>query len=249
MTDAEKLLEVAESFIGTAENPLGSNNVVFNRDYYGRQVVGDNYKWCMVFVWDCFRMAKLSQYFYGGSKTASCTTLMKWATNNGYMVYKDYRMGDVFLYDQDGVRSDSEHTGIYTGRMENGCYVAVEGNYADKVAYVKRRQSEVIGAFRPPFPDGAESDDGWSPHRDNIPVPELHYGDGGNRTPELAASVQAMQILLEGNGFSVGKWGTDGDFLNDTADALKRYQTAHGLIADSICGIKTWSSLLGVRIK
>ena len=234
MTDAEKLLEVAYAFVGTAEDPPGSNNVVFNTDYYGHEVSGAAYPWCMAFVWDTFRIAKLGKYFYSGCRTASCTTLMKWAVNNGFMVYKDYRMGDVFLYDYDGVKSDSEHTGIFTGKIEDGRYVAIEGNYADKVAVVKRKAPEIIGAFRPQFADELPV----TPAVD-VPLPELSRGDTGE-------CVKAMQILLEGRGCSVGKWGCDGDFGADTAAALRQFQNAHGLVADAVCGIKSWSSLLGV---
>lgn len=229
MTDAEKLLEVAYAYVGTAEDPPGSNCTIFGEQYGVNGV-----PWCMEFVWCCFANAKLSKYFYNGQKVASCTKLMKWAVNNGFMVYKDYRMGDVFLYDYDGVKTDSEHTGIFTGKMEDGCYVAIEGNYADKVAVVKRKPSEIIGAFRPQFTDNLPV----TPTVD-VTLPELSRGDVGE-------AVRAMQILLEGRGCSVGKWGCDGEFGADTAAALKQFQSAHGLVADSVCGIKSWSSLLGV---
>lgn len=232
MTQAEKLIEVAYSQVGTAENPLGSNDIVYNTDYYGHPVHGD-YPWCMAFVWDMFQYAKLGKYFYNGCKTASCTTLMKWAANAGLMVYKGYRMGDVFLYDYDKNPKDSEHTGIFTGEMENGKYVVIEGNYADKVSIVKRSASEIIGAFRPPF------DDAPAPDPVKIELPELAKGDKG-------ACVESLQILLEGNGFSCGRYGIDGDFGGDTEKAVKGYQSYHGLGADGIVGIKTWGRLLGV---
>lgn len=58
-------------------------------------------------------------------------------------------------------------------------------------------------------------------------------------------SVKAMQMLLEGNGFSCGKKGVDGSFGADTDKALRAYQKAKGLAADGSCGGKTWRSLLG----
>lgn len=57
--------------------------------------------------------------------------------------------------------------------------------------------------------------------------------------------VKAMQILLIGYGFSCGGCGADGSFGGATFTALKNYQKAKGLEVDGICGLKTWSSLLG----
>ena len=53
MTEKE-LLRIATAEIGTKENPAGSNKVKYNTWYYGREVSGKAYPWCMVFVqWRC----------------------------------------------------------------------------------------------------------------------------------------------------------------------------------------------------
>lgn len=93
MNQIDALIEVATAQIGTAEDPRGSNNVKYNTAYYGRPVSGSSYPWCMVFVWWCFREAGLSSLFYDGGKTASCTTLMKWAQFRGEWVTEGYRTG------------------------------------------------------------------------------------------------------------------------------------------------------------
>lgn len=49
MTEKE-LLRIATAEIGTKENPAGSNKVKCNTWYYGREVSGKAYPWCMVFV-------------------------------------------------------------------------------------------------------------------------------------------------------------------------------------------------------
>lgn len=74
----------------------------------------------------------------------------------------------------------------------------------------------------------------------NIPVTlrMLRNGDSGS-------DVKALQILLVGNGFSVGSAGNDGKFGNGTAAALKAYQKHVGLSADAICGKNTWNKILG----
>jgi peptidoglycan hydrolase-like protein with peptidoglycan-binding domain len=78
---AEKVLQIARGQIGVVEEPRNSNKVKYNDAYYGRPVSGPDYKWCVVFIWWCFSQAGMAPIFYGGGKTASCTTL---ATFYGY---------------------------------------------------------------------------------------------------------------------------------------------------------------------
>lgn len=59
-------------------------------------------------------------------------------------------------------------------------------------------------------------------------------------------AVEAMQILLNGYGYSCGDKGADGSFGPATEEAVEKYQKAAGLTADGSCGPKTWSNLLGI---
>ena len=64
------------------------------------------------------------------------------------------------------------------------------------------------------------------------------------RTGAKGETVRAMQILLEGRGHRLTRYGADGEFGEETAAALLAYQKAKGLTADAICGPQTWQSLL-----
>lgn len=55
--------------------------------------------------------------------------------------------------------------------------------------------------------------------------------------------VAAMQAMLIGFGYDLGKYGADGDFGEITENALKKYQSEHKLAADGVCGPSTWTSL------
>lgn len=74
----------------------------------------------------------------------------------------------------------------------------------------------------------------------NIELPELSL----NMTGE---PVRALQILLIGRNYSCGKAGADSDFGTNTFNALKSYQKDNKLVADGICGTKSWKSLLGIN--
>lgn len=58
------------------------------------------------------------------------------------------------------------------------------------------------------------------------------------------ADVKALQILLVGNGFSVGSAGCDGKFGGGTQSAVTAYQKHAGLSADGIAGKNTWNKLI-----
>ncbi|WP_426347990.1 peptidoglycan-binding protein [Alloiococcus sp. CFN-8] len=125
---ASKIVEKAKSFIGVKENPPSSNDVVFNRNYYGRIVRGSAYPWCVTFIWDVFRLAGASTLFYNGQKTAYCPTLEGWGRSQGLVVGKNSGTdGDIVLYDFKG-RGEATHAGIIEKNNLDGSYTTIEGN-------------------------------------------------------------------------------------------------------------------------
>ena len=70
-------------------------------------------------------------------------------------------------------------------------------------------------------------------------LPVLKQGDKG-------IAVKIMQELLISSGFSCGPDGADGDFGPNTAKALKRFQSARELAADTVCGKETWEELISI---
>lgn len=56
--------------------------------------------------------------------------------------------------------------------------------------------------------------------------------------------VRALQILLMGRGFDVGKAGADGEFGTDTHNAVIKFQRDQGLDADGIAGKDTITALM-----
>ncbi len=72
-----------------------------------------------------------------------------------------------------------------------------------------------------------------------VSLPVLRKGDKG-------IAVKIMQELLISAGFSCGPDGADGDFGPNTAKALKRFQSARELAADTVCGKETWEELISL---
>lgn len=59
--------------------------------------------------------------------------------------------------------------------------------------------------------------------------------------------VGALQSLLKGYGYSIGKSGVDKSFGSDTEKAVKAFQKVRKLKQDGIVGKDTWSELLGLN--
>ena len=128
MKKGEIVVAKAKEFLGTKEKPANSNNVIFNTHYYGYDVFGQNYPWCVTFVWDVFRQCGLSEYFYDGKKTASCGAVRTWGAKVGIMYgnFDNAQAGDLILFDFDK-DGKSDHIGIIE-KFENNKFVTIEGN-------------------------------------------------------------------------------------------------------------------------
>ena len=156
MGDLEKILTLAREQIGVTEQPPGSNNVIYNTDYYGGAVQGANYPWCCVFIWWLFRETGLSGLFCGGQKTAWCPFVVNYAREHGQWVTGDYKPGDLFLFDWDG-DGQADHIGICESWFGAWGY-AVEGNAGDSVKLAARYPQQIMGAYRPAYGEEKEKD-------------------------------------------------------------------------------------------
>ena len=152
MATVSELLEIARRQIGTKESPPNSNNVRYNTWYYGREVSGAAYPWCMVFVQWVFDQASVKL----PTRTASCGALMRAAKAAGCWVTKGYQPGDVVIYDFPGGAA-TDHCGIV--ESVDGNYIsAIEGNTssasdADGGAVERRARkfAQIVGAVRPTY--------------------------------------------------------------------------------------------------
>ena len=148
MKPVEKLLDIARGELGTAESPANSNRVKYNTWYYGREVSGAAYPWCMAFVQWVFDQAGEKLPY----KTASCSGLLNWykAKCPG-QVEKKPRPGDIVIY-------KFGHTGVVES-VGDGAITAIEGNTSPGTAGSQsdggmvcrrtRKDSQVMAYIRP----------------------------------------------------------------------------------------------------
>lgn len=151
------VLYAAASQVGITENPAGSNKVKYNTEYYGREVSGKAYPWCMAFVWWVFQGAGFHLF-----KTASCSAFVGQykAKSPGQIVRANYRAGDIVFFDFTGKRAKTEHVGIVESVGADGTLTTIEGNTgmgsnANGGAVMRRTRKPglVTCAVRPEYSD------------------------------------------------------------------------------------------------
>lgn len=154
MATAKELLKIAASQLGTKESPAGSNNVKYNTAYYGREINDRSYAWCAVFIWWLFRQAGAPELYYGGGKTASCSTLYR---HHRAQAVTEYQPGDIIFFDFSGKREKTEHVGICES-CGGGYITTIDGNTgtgseANGGAVMRRRRAlqYVSRAYRPKY--------------------------------------------------------------------------------------------------
>lgn len=239
MTTANDIVAKAKSQIGIKEKPAGSNNVKYNTAYYGQEVYdglwGTKFPWCCVFVWWVFRECCAHDMFYGGKKTASCTTLMEYYKGKGQFS-KTPKIGSLVFFNW-GKGTTAKHIGIVAKVNADGSFSTIEGNTAvgndsngGEVMERKRYMKDVLGFAYPYTKQG-------SVKTVAVTLNVLKKGAKGN-------DVKALQTLLIGYGFDCGASGADGSFGGATDKAVRAYQKAKGLAVDGSVGANTWNKLL-----
>lgn len=166
-----KVIEVSRGELGVTESPPGSNRVKYWEDYDpGYQGL----PWCVAFLWWCFAQAGERMAFFGGGKTASCGTLLRWYKEQGLTVPEDQvQPGDIVILDFSGRKKDTQHCGIVT-KVWWGPYgldriETIEGNTANGsgsqsdggcVCEKMRYPSQITGICRPQYkPEPVAVDD------------------------------------------------------------------------------------------
>lgn len=120
-------LAEAKKWIGTKENPPGSNKVFFS-EWYGMRG-----PWCAMYVTWCYTQAKAKHFNKNAARWAYCPFMINDARNQRHgltIVPKDKaKPGDIVLFDwsNDNV---ADHVGLLTTTVRGGIFKSIEGNTA-----------------------------------------------------------------------------------------------------------------------
>ena len=152
---AERVIEIARGELGYTESPAGSNCTK-----YGAAYGWDGVPWCCTFLWWCFRQAGESSAYFGGGKTASCGTLLRWYREHGQTVpVEEVQPGDIVILNFHGTQ-DTEHCGLVSWAgavnlttIEGNTSPGLEGSQDNGgcVALKRRFPSQIVAVCRPTY--------------------------------------------------------------------------------------------------
>lgn len=160
----ERVIAVAEGEVGVTEYPPNSNRTKYWQEY---DPSFQGQPWCVAFLWWVFRQAGESAAFFGGGKTASCGTLLRWYEAMGQTVpVSQVSRGDIVILNFSGTL-DTQHCGLVTEKgdpvnLSNGTplYIrTIEGNTSDggsqdnggMVCRKVRYPRQIVGVCRPKY--------------------------------------------------------------------------------------------------
>jgi len=154
-----KVIEIARLELGVTEDPPGTNRVKY-WDIFGPEWQGN--PWCVAFIAWCFDKAGERMAFFGGGKTASCGTLLRWYKEQGLTVdVSDIQVGDIALLNFHGGK-DTEHCGLVVGKGVENFYwfvKTIEGNTSSggsqdnggAVCEKERYEHQIVAVCRPQY--------------------------------------------------------------------------------------------------
>lgn len=260
----QKVIGVAESQIGYLEKRsnkdldsmtgnAGSNNYTkYNRDmraWAGSASLSD--QWCQNFVDWCFvkayglQAAKEllggftnytpagSDYFKrrglytkrGKGKPAPGDVIYFFSTSKGRIGH----VGIVKKVSGDRVYTIEGNTSGANSLVTNGGGVRAK-SYPLSSTYID-------GYGRPPYASVNPTTDGTTTHL------QQELGDRILKNGMHGEDVKELQEALRKLGYDLGSWGCDGDFGDCTEQAVRQFQTQHGLVPDCHVGEKTIAAL------
>lgn len=243
MATKQDTLSKLASYDGVAEDPVGSNHILFNEWHYGRRQAAP---WCATYLSYCLHHSGVP-VGPGNRGTAYTPSFADWAKREGLWVAWDRPIepGWIVLFyfpskgriAHCGVTSDVG-SGVGSFRAWEGNTDARGGRTGGRVLQQARSRGTVgsSGGFvnlNRYYTGVRNGGNGGQGNRCALGHPLL-------RSRARGFPVKHCQDLLVRNGAAIS---IDGDFGAGTERAVRSYQSSKGLKADGQVGPLTWGSL------
>lgn len=240
-----------DELVKNAKRDIGKS-----RDEVGCAGGGD---WCAWYVSNVLNSVDIGY----GVTTGSCTLMQRYMSENkDWDEPEDYPIpGDIIFFDWDNKKEERplDHVAICIEFQSDTKQITYVNGNGSSPHYVTRQVINV----------NAKGDDGhnlvayWMRYiGDHTEIPgEESEPDVPEQEPEKPESkevilkvrqlrkgmsggdVKTLQRLLFADGYSVGRCGDDGDFGEETEEAVLKYQHDHALDQDGIAGVDTLTAL------
>lgn len=250
---ATQVLDLARKQIGV--KATNYKKCKYNTWYYGAEVTGSRYDWCVTFIQWIFTQLKASSMLY--TKTANVGIQAQAFEKKGKLVRSNYKSGDLVIFSWSGDKSTwisgvktLDHIGIIEKVNADGTYTTIEGNTGSsnngEVMRRTRYAYQISCCLRPDYKAEETTKPKIKFSTYKIKMSKIWNGSTTNK-PE---QVKTLQYLLKAKGYkgADGKALTvDGIFGNNTEYALKQFEKDNGLDKSGVSGVcerAKWSKLL-----
>jgi len=228
VTSLDAVLDIARAEIGYIETPV-------NRTKYGAWYGMNGSPWCGMFVSWVFAQAGLKHIL------PDCNQAYTPIFANGFKKQHRWgtipKVGAIVFFDFPDSKDRIQHVGIVDTILSDGSLKTIEGNTSirsdDNGGMVKYRHRSryIVGYGYPDYEEDAM----------------LLYGIGHVSKGEPVAYIQRMLLAC---GYELPQYGVDGDFGEETENAVKMFQQGHTdengvwLVQDGVVGPKTMDALV-----
>lgn len=233
---------VAERFLGVREGTPQHSIILalYNSSKpFSEYQMGPSDPWCAAFVGAVSGGCGLQNII---PVSAHCERLEEALKKSGAVRTTTPARGDIALFDWNGDGKYDDHVGIVTEALGSNI-TTIEGNKNDAVGYRTFSPGSTPVKFYHPNWEGSpvQSTDtvSWSRYRE-------YYSE---LTWDEKCEIKTFPLLkMDSTGIYVKilqdflGLDMDGEFGQETGQALRNYQTGKQLESDGVCGRQTWSS-------
>lgn len=244
----EEIVRIAESDIGKSRDEVGC--------------AGD-YAWCAAWVSSVLNRAGVGK----GVTSTSCTIMQREMSQNinWYEPIGFPEPGDEIFFDFDHKHEDLplDHVGIVLAFDEDTLQITYANGNGSSEHYVTKQfinleakdsEGRLLVAYWMRYIGDLDK----KPEEDKHEEPEKEPEKEPEEKPVekevvlkvrqlrkgmTGGDVKTLQRLLFADGYSVGQCGDDGEFGDDTENAVIKYQRDHALDPDGIAGVLTLTAL------
>lgn len=257
LTPQRKVLAMAASQIGYSrwsdpnrgtKYARETQPVFWPRDFW---LLANGISYCDLFVTWVFWKALGKDFVTDGHLPAGASYNTDYRASKGGRVSKsEAAPGDVLVFDWNWNTASTNHVGILEKRLSGARFQTIEGNTSTgsagsqsnggRVARRVRRHDQVRYVIRPDWSEAGGT-------AESVADRAKPWNSSRTINSLTKAEVKEVQQQLKSLGYSLGSYGVDGSYGQDTYNAVRAFQKAAGLSVDGVAGPKTAKALAGAQ--
>lgn len=213
-------------------------------------LLANGISFCDIWVTWVFWKALGKDFVDNGGLPAGASYNTDYRASKGGRVSKPPKPGDVLVFDWNWNTLSTNHVGILEKVLPSGNYQTIEGNTSPGAAGSQGNGGGVYRRTRRPGQVRYVIRPNWAKAGKVSASSPGSAGKPWTTSPRVnamsTAEVRTIQTELIGAGYSIGAYGVDGSYGDDTGNAVKALQNDLGITADGVYGPGTEKELMSI---